>query len=149
MSVRPIAPPELERVLPLIADYQRFYEATDIDPERNRAFFARFVPASEQGVLLGAFTSAQELVGFACLYWTLSSVQAREVALMNDLFVAPGARGVGVGQALIDAAAAAARERGLHELSWMTALDNRRAQRLYERTGAARGAWFEYELQVP
>jgi hypothetical protein len=39
-----------------------------------------------------------------------------------------------------------AAERGSTTLSWMTALDNQRAQRLYERMGAERSAWFEYEL---
>ncbi|HEX4109448.1 MAG TPA: GNAT family N-acetyltransferase [Solirubrobacteraceae bacterium] len=148
MQVRPLAPDDLERVLPLVAAYQRFYGAADIDAERNRAFFGRFVPAGEQGVLLGAFAAYGELVGFACVYWTLSSVQAREMALMNDLFVTEAARGTGVGRALIDAAAAASRERGMHRLRWMTALDNRRAQALYERTGAERSTWFEYELSL-
>jgi hypothetical protein len=31
---------------------------------------------------------------------------------------------------------------------WSTALDNRRAQGLYEQMGAARTSWFEYELIV-
>ena len=33
-------------------------------------------------------------------------------------------------------------------MTWQTALDNRRAQRLYERFDAERTAWFEYELQL-
>ena len=66
--------------------------------------------------------------------------------LLNDLFVAEDVRGGGVGRALIDAALDVARERGSSSLSWQTALDNRTAQRLYERTGAERSAWFEYEL---
>ena len=98
-------------------------------------------------MLLGAHTDGV-LCGFACAYWTFSSVEAEEVALLNDLFVAEGHRGTGAGAALIEAAAAAARERGRARLRWMTALDNRRAQRLYERTGAERSAWFEYELRL-
>lgn len=66
--------------------------------------------------------------------------------LLNDLYVRPERRGDGVGQALIAAAAEVARERGASHLRWWTALDNRRAQRLYERTGAERSAWFEYEI---
>jgi RimJ/RimL family protein N-acetyltransferase len=31
---------------------------------------------------------------------------------------------------------------------WSTALDNRRAQRLYEHMGAERTAWFEYEILI-
>lgn len=65
---------------------------------------------------------------------------------MNDLFVREEFRGKDVGHALIEAAADVARRRGAHHLEWQTALDNRRAQRLYERMGAERFVWFEYEI---
>jgi ribosomal protein S18 acetylase RimI-like enzyme len=48
----------------------------------------------------------------------------------------------------MDAAFAAARERGLPAISWMTALDNRRAQRLYETFDASRDVWFEYGVEL-
>jgi hypothetical protein len=31
---------------------------------------------------------------------------------------------------------------------WSTAPDNTTAQRLYDRTGATRSSWYEYELEV-
>ena len=43
------------------------------------------------------------ILGYACLYWHFSSLAAVETVLMNDLFVAPEARGRGVGRALIEA----------------------------------------------
>ena len=95
---------ELEELLPAIAAYQAFYEAEDIDEERNRAFFARFLSPSEDGAILVA-REAGEIRGYACLYWHLSSLAAAETVLMNDLFVAEAARGEGVGRALIEASA--------------------------------------------
>jgi GNAT superfamily N-acetyltransferase len=145
-DVRPITEDELEQVLPLIAGYQRFYGA-EPDDDRNRAFFRRFLEPSDDGLLLGAW-EGDELVGHACLYWTFSSVSASESVLMNDLFVAEGGRGKGVGKALIDAAVEVARGRGAHHLEWETALDNRRAQRLYERVNAERNVWFEYSIDT-
>jgi GNAT superfamily N-acetyltransferase len=147
--VAPIESAELEMLLPMIAAYQRFYEvpAERIDDERNRAFFARFVAPSEDGMLLGAWRG-EELVGYACLYWHFTSLVPAETVLMNDLYVAAGHRGEGVGRALIDASAAIARERGAHRLEWATAPDNERAQRLYDSTGASRTTWIEYELEV-
>ncbi len=66
---------------------------------------------------------------------------------MNDLFVEPDDRGLGVGRALIEAARDVARERGAALLEWVTAPDNYTAQRLYDSTGAERSAgWIEYEL---
>jgi GNAT superfamily N-acetyltransferase len=138
---------ELEELLPLIADYQRFYEVAEIDESRNRAFFARFLSPSEDGMILAA-RSGEDLLGYACLYWHFSSLAAKEAVLMNDLFVDSPARGHGIGRALIDASAGIARERGAHCLEWATAPDNERAQRLYDSTGAERSTWIEYELRV-
>src|SRR5881392_2245951 len=107
LRVGPLKQGDLEAALPLFAGYQRFYEA-EPDDERNRRFFARFLEPSEDGLVLGAWVG-DELVGFACLYWTFSSTRAAEVALMNDLFVAEGHRGQGIGHALIDGAVEAAR----------------------------------------
>lgn len=145
LRIAPIEGADYEALLPLIAAYQRFYEVADVDEERNRAFFKRFLAPSDDGLLLGA-RDQDELVGYACLYWTFSSLSATETVLMNDLFVAEGARGKGAGRALIEAAAAAGRERGASQLEWATAPDNLTAQRLYDSTGAARSEWLEYDL---
>ena len=145
LRIEPIASAQMNDLLPLIAAYQRFYEVDQIDDERNRAFFARFIDPSENGMLLGAWRD-RELVGYACLYWHFTSIVPAETVLMNDLYVDPSARGEGVGRALIEASAAVARERGAHHLEWMTAPDNKTAQRLYDSTGAERSAWIEYEL---
>ena len=150
MHVRPVAAGELPELLALIAAYQRFYAVAEPDEERNTAFFARFLAPSEAGMLLGAFDgeAVPAAQGFACLYWTFSSVSASDVVLLNDLYVRPECRGSGVGEALIAAARALARDRGAAYLRWYTAPDNRQAQRLYERVGARRSAWLEYELEL-
>jgi GNAT superfamily N-acetyltransferase len=135
----------MDDLLPMIAAYQRFYEVEKIDDERNRAFFSRFLAPSGDGMLLGAWRDG-ELLGYACLYWTFTSLVPAEIVLMNDLYVVPEARGQGVGRALIEASASAARERGAHHLQWVTAPDNETAQRLYDSTGASREASIEYEL---
>lgn len=145
LEIRPIRRDEVDEGLALYAGYQRFYGVGDPDDARNRSFFSRFASPSDSGVLLGAWSDGA-LLGFACVYWTFSSVSAAEIALMNDLFVAAEARGRGIGRALIDAAVAAARERGVHHLEWFTAPDNLTAQRVYDATGASRSTWVAYEI---
>lgn len=147
VEIAPIHTDEFEQLLPLIASYQRFYEAERIDEERNRGFFRRFLAPSEDGLLLGARQEGR-LVGYACLYWHFSSLEASETVLMNDLYVDREVRGQGVGRALIEATAEVARERGAAYVEWSTAPDNRTAQRLYDATGAERSEWFTYELRV-
>ncbi|MBX6722881.1 MAG: GNAT family N-acetyltransferase [Dactylosporangium sp.] len=145
VEIAPVTAAEYEELLPLIAAYQDFYGAADVDVARNRAFFRRFLAPSEDGLLLRARRDGQ-LVGYACLYWHFSSTRACETVLMNDLFVVPAARGEGVGRALIEAGLEVARERGAPLLEWQTAPDNHAAQRLYEATGASRSTWLSYEL---
>jgi GNAT superfamily N-acetyltransferase len=147
LKIEPISNLQLGGLLPLIAAYQRFYGAEQVDDERNRAFFSRFVAPSEDGMLLGAWRDGV-LVGYACLYWSFTSIVPAETVLMNDLYVDPEIRGNGVGRALIEASAAVARERGAHQLEWMTAPSNETAQRLYDSTGAERSTWIEYELPL-
>jgi GNAT superfamily N-acetyltransferase len=131
----------------MIAAYQGFYEAEDIRTERNRDFFRRFIAPSDDGVLIGAWRGGR-LLGYACLYWHFSSLQALETVLMNDLFVAPEARGRGVGRALIEATAEVARERGAAWVEWSTAPDNHTAQRLYDSLTDEKSTWLSYELEV-
>jgi GNAT superfamily N-acetyltransferase len=147
LEIAPITVEQYEELLPLIAAYQRFYEVEEINEERNRVFFRRFLAPSEDGLLLGV-RSEGRLVGYACLYWHFSSTQATETVLMNDLYVDESVRNQGVGRKLIEATAEVARERGVPSIEWSTAPDNHTAQRLYDSTGAERSEWFSYELRV-
>ncbi len=147
LRIAPTSTAELEALLPLIAAYQGFYEVERIDTERNRIFFARFLAPSDDGMLLGAWHEDEPL-GYACLYWHFTSLVPAETVLMNDLYVVEASRGEGIGRALIEASAAAARERGAHRLEWATQPDNRAARRLYDSTGAERSEWVEYELDL-
>ena len=138
----------LAAVEPLFADYQRFYEVEDIDPERNREFLRRFTDSDDEGWLFGAFEDG-EILGFTCLHRTKSSLRAADAVLLYDLFVLPEARGKGVGRALIEKALEVTRESGAACLEWSTAPDNATAQRLYDSIpGAEKSSWLVYEIDV-
>jgi GNAT superfamily N-acetyltransferase len=147
LRIAAIMASELEALLPMIAAYQRFYEVEEIDEERNRAFFSRFIAPSDDGELIGAWRG-DELVGYACLYWHFTSLVPAQTVLLNDLYVAEDRRGEGIGRALIEASAEIARERGAHQLQWVTAPDNETARRLYDTLGAESEPSIEYELRL-
>ena len=67
---------------------------------------------------------------------------------MNDLFVAAGARGGGLADALIAECVERCRARGATSLGWQTAKDNHRAQAVYERVGGKREEWLDYSIDV-
>src|SRR5680860_486867 len=93
IEIKPITEQEFPKVEPLLAAYQTFYEVEDIDPERNRQFFSRFIGSNHSGWLLGAW-EGDELVGFGCFYRHKSSLSATNIVHMNDLYTVESARGL-------------------------------------------------------
>ena len=67
---------------------------------------------------------------------------------MNDLYVAPEGRGSGAAEAMIEACRRECAAHGARKLTWQTAPDNERAQRVYDRIGATREQWIDYWLAV-
>jgi GNAT superfamily N-acetyltransferase len=142
---------DLADLLPLMRAYCAFYESAPADADLLALSRALLADPRREGVQLVARDGERDgaAAGFATVYWSWSTTRARRLAVMNDLFVAEAARGTGLAGALIAACADLAREHGVGALSWSTAPANRRAQRVYDRTGADRSEWVEYELEVP
>jgi ribosomal protein S18 acetylase RimI-like enzyme len=147
MYIETVDAETFELILPLIADYQRFYEATP-DEARNRAHFGRLLADQSQGIQFVALDDERNALGFATLYYPLGSVAARVNCLMNDLYTIPAARGKGVGRALILHCLAYAKAHGFGSIYWQTAQTNTRAQRLYDSLPTTRNAWYTYTLPV-
>jgi ribosomal protein S18 acetylase RimI-like enzyme len=147
ITVRHATIDQLDLVAPLFDAYRRFYgQPADLGLARN--FLAeRF--RHHQSVILLALDANSGALGFVQLYPSFSSVRARRVYVLNDLFVAERARGLGVASQLLDKAAEFARSIGAAALSLSTALDNAPAQRLYESHGWIRDRTFcTYELAL-
>jgi len=145
MKIETVTAENLAEVLPLVAAYQQFYEATP-DEERNRRHFGRFLEDHTQGILFLARGPDGAPWGMATLYFTNSSVRACVQCLMNDLYVVPQSRGQGVGRALIEHCREYARQRGYDAIVWTTAMSNATAQRLYDSLPSTRSEWLHYRL---
>lgn len=86
-------------------------------------------------------------VGYAIVFETYSSFLARPTLYIEDLFVAPGARGQGAGRALFDFLIAEARRRECGRMEWVCLDWNRLAIDFYERRGAQHlDEWRYYRL---
>ena len=129
--------------------YCGFYEVAPSDDALLEMSNALVADPEREGVQLIARDADRRPVGFATIFWAWSTLSASRLGVMNDLFVAPEARGTGLAEALIAACLEEGRARGAATLSWQTAKDNERAQRVYDRIGAKREEWVDYSLDVP
>ena len=141
--IEPVSETNLEEVLPLIEQYQAFYQVKDISCAKNRAFFSQFGVDSPNGCLF-AFRQAGSVVGFATVYLSFTSTIAAKVAVMNDLYTCPEYRGKGVGRKLIEHCRVYAAQAGAARLQWVTAPDNETAQKLYDSMETNKSSWCFY-----
>jgi GNAT superfamily N-acetyltransferase len=146
MTIDVVAEEDLPDLLQLMRGYCDFYEVAPTDEALLAMSRALIADPRLEGVQLIARDEARTAIGFATIFWTWSTSAAARIGTMNDLFVAPGARGSGTADALIRACADRCRERGAVRLEWQTALDNARAQAVYERAGGTREQWYDYWL---
>lgn len=148
VTVRRAAPADLDLVAPLFDAYRQFYEQPP-DAELARRFIGDRLAAGDS-VIFVALDADGAAVGFTQLYPSFSSVSARRIWALNDLFVAPSARRGGAGRALMEAARRHAVETGARRLTLSTAHTNTTAQRLYEALGYVReGRFRQYDLELP
>jgi GNAT superfamily N-acetyltransferase len=139
---------DVPELLPLMRGYCDFYEAHPSD-ERLRALARALIADPErEGLQLLARDGQGLAVGFATIYWGWSTSRAGRLGIMNDLFVLERARGRGLADLLVLSCLAQCRRRGAVELQWETALDNHRAQAVYDRLGGVRERWLSYSLDA-
>ena len=138
---------DLTELLPLMRGYCDFYEVSPSDEALLALAWALIADPKREGVQLIA-REGGEAVGFATIYWSWATTIAARIGVMNDLFVAPAARGTAAAELLIRACVAECNQHGAAELTWQTAPDNARARRLYDRIGARRSQWVDYSLAV-
>ncbi len=121
----------------LWSQYLAFYE-TDLAPETTAATWARLMDDTSPVKARLAEVDGQ-VQAFAIHLHHPSTWVATEDCYLEDLFVAPQARGQGLGRALIDDLIALARTKGWSRLYWHTNQGNTRARALYDQYVASDG----------
>ncbi len=148
MTIDMVREEHLEALLPLMRGYCEFYEVSPSDDDLLALSRALIADPEREGVQLIARDDGGRAIGFATIFWTWSTSSAARIGTMNDLYVAPEDRGSGAADALIRACVDRVRRHGGVRLEWQTALDNRRAQAVYDRVGGEREQWLDYSLPV-
>ena len=146
VEIRPLEPRDAVAWRALFVAYGTFYETTFSDDVLDRVW-AQLVA---DGSGIDAFVAEDEggLVGFAHFRSHPDTFSGHRDWYLDDLFVDPTARGGGIATALIGRITEIARATSPGGvLRWITAADNVRAQRVYDRI-AARTSWLTYEVRL-
>lgn len=145
VHVRPVHGADHDRWRELFVAYGAFYR-THFDDDVLAGVWAwlldedhpvRCLVAERDGVVVG-FTHFREQP---------DTFTAGTGWFLDDLFTDPAHRGTGAGRALIAAVEQHARAHRGGTVRWITADDNRTAQRLYDRV-ATRTRWVTYEVET-
>jgi GNAT superfamily N-acetyltransferase len=113
-----------------------------IPAETTTVTWARLHDPAEPMYALGAYVAGR-LCGIAHYLFHRSCWTIGDYCYLQDLFVAEGARNLGLGRALIMAVEERARAAGASRLYWLTHETNASARALYDRL-AERPGFIQY-----
>ena len=132
ITTRPLHDEDEAQWRTLWTEYLSFYE-TKVSEEICQTTFKRLIdPARPQQVCFVA-EQDRKLIGLVHVVYHAHNWRVEDVAYLQDLYVAPQARGTGVGRILIEAAYEAADANGTPTVYWMTQDFNEPARKLYDR----------------
>ncbi len=135
ITIRPATAEDLPLIGELImalAEYERLAHEVRFDPAVLGAKL--FGPRPYAEVLIGEIDGAAQ--GFALFFHNFSTFEGKPGIYLEDLFVRPGARGSGLGKALLRQLAALALERDCARLEWSVLDWNEPAIGFYRALGA-------------
>ena len=136
-SIRPIRKSDLGLLLAMIRELAAFEhlekEVTATVDSLESALFGRARAAS---ALLAQ--SGGEAIGYAIYYRTFSSFVGRSGLFLDDVYVRPAWRKLGVGRALLERTAQIGAESNCGRFEWIALKWNKRALDFYRNLGAAR-----------
>lgn len=126
---------DLHRLVRALADYEQLTAICSSTAADLEAALFGAHPAAE-ALIARLDEKSQECAGFALFFHTYSTFLGRRSLWLEDLFVVPHNRGLGIGRALLVRLAALARERGCGRFEWAVLDWNASAIAFYEGLGA-------------
>ena len=138
-NLRPAAPADLPAIVALIRElavYERLEHLVVVTPESLHPQLFGPKPAAEAVVAEVVADGVPRVVGFALFFTNFSTFLGLPGLYLEDLYVQPAYRNLGLGKRLLEHLGALAVERGCGRFEW-TVLDwNESAIRFYEYMGA-------------
>ena len=147
LTIRPAEERDIPKLYKLMTQYiVDFYKKPEPNEAHLKNLIQHLLDHPDTGLQFVA-EKGGEMVGFATLYFTFSTLQVKRAAILNDLFVSADARGYRAGEQLFKKCVSHIRENNFAYMTWETAKDNYIAQRLYNKMGGKQSDWLVYEIE--
>ncbi|MBA1261931.1 GNAT family N-acetyltransferase [Stutzerimonas stutzeri] len=141
IEIRPVSPVDHAAWLPLWQSYLDFYQS-ELPVGTSEMTWQRFLDPTEPMHAALAW-QRRRAVGLVHFIYHRSCWTVGDYCYLQDLFVADGLRGGGIGRRLIEHVYAQARAAGASRVHWLTHESNSDAMQLYERI-ADRSGFVQY-----
>jgi ribosomal protein S18 acetylase RimI-like enzyme len=146
LVIRPARPSDTATLVALVIELATFEHARD-EVELDDTALERVLFGEAPTVFCDVAESGGEIVGSSIWFVNYSTWTGTHGIYLEDLYVRPSARRLGIGKALIAALARRAVERGYRRVEWSVLDWNVGAIGLYESVGAfAMSEWTRFRL---
>jgi GNAT superfamily N-acetyltransferase len=145
-TLHALSAPDFNDWNPLWQAYLVFYKSTVPEEVTTKAFTRMVDPTEPTGGFLARDAGGQA-VGMVNWIDHPTNWALGNSCYLQDLFVNEAGRGLGIGRALIEAVADAARTRNCARVYWQTHETNERAMLLYDRV-ATKSGFLVYNLAI-
>lgn len=134
VQIRALRPTDAVAWRQLWTDYLTFYKSTLPDAVKDSTFARLLDPATPD---MQALVADQDgtLIGLVHSIYHRHCRRREDVCYLQDLYVAPTARGTGCGRKLIEAVYKTADANGTPSVYWTTEHHNSTGRQLYDRVG--------------
>ncbi len=144
--IRPASIADVPALVELIRELAEFERARD-QVEIDESLLERALFGPEPSAFALVASSGEVVVAMALYYRSFSTWTGHPGIYLEDLYVRPGHRGLGVGKALLASLARRAIDEGCRRLEWSVLDWNEPAIEFYKSIGAvATDDWTRYRL---
>jgi GNAT superfamily N-acetyltransferase len=148
IDIRPALPDDVPVIVRLVRDLAEYEKALDeVEMTEEQLAAALFPDGRDPATFAHVAEVDGEVVGMAVWFLSFSTWTGSHGIWLEDLYVAPEHRGLGLGQELLRTLAGVCVERGYHRLEWWVLDWNAPSIGFYESIGAvAQDEWTRFRL---
>ena len=126
--------------------YRQFYKYK-ADLKKSKNYISKRIINNESTIFISL--KDRKVVGFVQLYETFDSLNLNKKLVLYDLYILPKYRKIGIGKKLMNKSKDFAIANNFRRLELSTAIDNLKAQKLYESLNYIRDKeFYNYDLAI-